>query len=132
MGRVIEQAKKYFMKSLSNPFIQVFSFCIILISGDSFGGPYAIYVYHASLLGIPYGIAGVMGIALTLLSLIKKLSWLQVLGLLSMVVSLVLFFSKGYSNVSGTFKEVLPLLTLGLFALICVMVVKRYIQWKNS
>lgn len=120
------------MKFLTNPLTQIASFCIILISGDAFGGPYAMYLYHAALSLIPYGTIGVIAILLTFAGFLPRLAWLQLAGLLCMWASFIIFFYNSMQNVTNTFKEVLPLLTIILFIVINASVIKKFIQWKNS
>ncbi len=116
------------MKFLAHPVTQVLSFCIVLINGDVVGFPYIVYVYHASLQFIPYGILGADGMVLTLCSLIGHHRGVQLAGLLLMWVSLAVFFYKSLQNVSGTFTTPLCLLLLVLFVVVSAAVVTRTIS----
>jgi hypothetical protein len=107
---------------ITHPITQVFSFCIIIISGSYFGGPYIFFLYHAAQEGIAFAITGLLGITLCLASLVIYKSALQLAGTLMMVLSLVIFFwSPRWHNSSGTFSEPLPLATVMLFLFISVL-----------
>jgi multidrug transporter EmrE-like cation transporter len=113
----------------THPITQVFSFCIILISGSYFGGPYIFFLYHAAQEGIAFAIIGLLGITLCLASLIIYKSALQLAGTLMMVLSLVIFFwSPRWHNSSGTFSEPLPLVTILLFIIISVLTISRIVN----
>ena len=106
----------------THPITQIFSFCIILISGSYFGGPYIFFLYHAAQEGIAFAITGLLGITLCLASLVIYKSALQLAGTLMMVLSLVIFFwSPIWHNSSGTFSEPLPLATVMVFLIISVL-----------
>jgi len=113
----------------THPITQVFSFCIILISGSYFGGPYIFFLYHAAQEGIAFAITGLLGITLCLASLVIYKSALQLAGTLMMVLSLVIFFwSPRWHNSSGTFSEPLPLVTILLFIIISVLTISRIVN----
>jgi hypothetical protein len=112
-----------------HPITQVFSFCIILISGSYIGGPYVFFLYHAAQEGIAFAIIGLLGIPLCLASLVIYKSALQLAGTLMMVLSLLLFFwSARWHNSSGTFSEPLPLVTILLFIIISVLTISRIVN----
>ena len=114
---------------ITHPITQVFSFCIILISGSYFGGPYIFFLYHAAQEGIAFAITGLLGITLCLASLVIYKSALQLAGTLMMVLSLVIFFwSPRWHNSSGTFSEPLPLVTILLFVIITVLTISRIVN----
>jgi len=114
---------------ITHPITQVFSFCIILISGPYIGGPYIFFLYHAAQEGIAFAIIGLLGITLCLASLIIYKSALQLAGTLMMVLSLVIFFwSPRWHNSSGTFSEPLPLVTILLFIIISVLTISRIVN----
>jgi len=114
---------------ITHPITQVFSFCIILISGPYIGGPYIFFLYHAAQEGIAFAIIGLLGITLCLASLVIYKSALQLAGTLMMVLSLVIFFwSPRWHNSSGTFSEPLPLVTILLFIIISVLTISRIVN----
>jgi hypothetical protein len=114
---------------ITHPITQVFSFCIILISGSYIGGPYIFFLYHAAQEGIAFAIIGLLGITLCLASLVIYKSALQLAGTLMMVLSLVIFFwSPRWHNSCGTFSEPLPLVTILLFIIISVSTISRIVN----
>lgn len=114
---------------ITHPITQVFSFCIILISGSYIGGPYIFFLYHAAQEGIAFAIIGLLGITLCLASLVIYKSALQLAGTLMMVLSLVIFFwSPRWHNSSGTFSELVPLATILLFIIISVLTISRIVN----
>jgi hypothetical protein len=113
----------------THPITQVFSFCIILISGSYIGGPYIFFLYHAAQEGIAFAITGLLGITLCLASLVIYKSTLQLAGTLMMVLSLVIFFwSPRWHNSSGTFSEPVPLATILLFVIITVLTISKIVN----
>ena len=114
---------------ITHPITQVFSFCIIIISGSYFGGPYIFFLYHAAQEGIAFAITGLLGITLCLASLVIYKSALQLAGTLMMVLSLLLFFwSPRWHNSSGTFSEPVPLATILLFVIITVLTISKIVN----
>jgi hypothetical protein len=114
---------------ITHPITQVFSFCIILISGSYIGGPYIFFLYHAAQEGIAFAITGLLGITLCLASLVIYKSTLQLAGTLMMVLSLVIFFwSPRWHNSSGTFSEPVPLATILLFVIITVLTISKIVN----
>ena len=113
----------------THPITQVFSFCIILISGPYIGGPYIFFLYHAAQEGIAFAIIGLLGIILCLASMLVYKSGLQFAGTLIMLLSLIIFFwSARWHNSSGTFNEPLPLVTILLFIIISVLTISRIVN----
>lgn len=116
----------------THPITQVFSFCIILISGSYFGGPYIFFLYHAAQEGIAFAIIGLLGIILCLASMLVYKSGLQFAGTLIMLLSLVIFFwSPRWHNSSGTFNEPLPLASILLFIIISVLTISKIVNAKR-
>jgi len=114
---------------ITHPITQVFSFCIIIISGSYIGGPYVLFLYHAAQEGIAFAILGILGITLCLGSLFKYKSVLQIAGTLIMVLSLLVFFwSPRWHNSSGTFNEPVPLATILLFIIISALTISRIVN----
>lgn len=119
-------------KILSHPLLQLIAFCIILVGSPYFGGPYVYFLYHAVREALPYAIIGWIGIAITISGLFfrsKRENVLQFIGAAIMVVSLLVFFfsSENFMNMYA-FKEVLPLMTLLLFALVVAFVFQKFIK----
>src|SRR6478752_372452 len=78
---------------LSHQLIQVLSFSVILVGSPYFGGPYLFFVLGSFLEGYVFGILGVVGVLMTLISLKFFLQkYLQIGGLLFMIASLAVFF----------------------------------------
>lgn len=115
------------IKILGHPIAVTIMFMLIIIGGKHLGGFYLLYI----LLGLPYGashaLIAVAGLAAMLSAYRMKSSkyliikpTLNITGILSMILALVVFFerSDGYNN--ETFHQVIPLITLGLFAL-CIL-----------
>lgn len=112
---------------LSHPFVQVFSFLIIMISGESFGGPYGMYLFFAVKEGYLYAIVGIAALVITLVSLAfrhnaKIKPGLRITGTVGMVLSLFIFFKTGTGYNNGTFHQAVPLLTILLFILVIIAV----------
>jgi hypothetical protein len=117
----------------THPITQVFSFCIILISGSYFGGPYIFFLYHAAQEWIAFAIIGLLGIILCLASMLVYKSGLQFAGTLIMLLSLVIFFwSPRWHNSSGTFNEPLPLATILLFIIISVLTISKIVNAQSK
>ena len=120
------------MKSINiinNPVVLVTVFCLILISGEHWGGFYLLYI----LLGLPHGalhsIAAVAGITILLFSNYKyKRTFthvaeplINITGVVLLGLSLFFFFytdSNQYNH--STFRETVPLIILALFTLLAV------------
>jgi len=117
----------------THPITQVFSFCIILISGSYIGGPYIFFLYHAAQEGIAFAIIGLWGIILCLASMLVYKSELQFAGTLIMFLSLVIFFwSPRWHNSIGTFNEPLPLATILLFIIISVLTISKIVNAQSK
>ncbi|MES2328766.1 MAG: hypothetical protein V4539_04125 [Bacteroidota bacterium] len=119
----------------ANPITQVISFSIVLVGSPIFGGPYLYFVIGAGTHGVLYGMLGIAGIILTLLSLaVKAKGFVQVAGLLLMLFSLcVLFYNDPPENREITFGNVAAIATVCLFVLACVaVIIKTFQKWKNS
>lgn len=112
---------------IGHPVAVLITYLLLLISGESFGGFYVLYI----LLGLPHGspdaIISTVGIAIMLVgykiyrtkfSPIKPLFYL--VGIVVMILGLVSFFqtSKGYNN--QTFHQMVPLVSFGIFGF-CVL-----------
>lgn len=120
------------IKIFGHPLMQLISFCIILVGSASFGGPYMYFLYHAIQEILAYAIFGWMGIVVTLCALFfigRGAAVLQFIGLVLMVVSLLVFaFSSEHFMNIYTFRQLVPVLTLGLFVAVSVFVVRKFIK----
>lgn len=113
---------------LSHPVVQIISFCIILISGPYFGGPYGFYLFHAVQEGYAFAIVGVLAIIVTLLSAFVYRPTLQLSGTALMLASLAIYFTPPHGkNSYDGFVQVVPLITMALFVIIIILVVQRNI-----
>ena len=120
------------LRILGHPLAQLFSFCIILVGSAYFGGPYIYFLWHAVQEFLAYAIFGWMGIIITICALFftgRGAAVLQFTGAAVMVVSLLvfLFSAERFMNIY-TFRQLVPLLTLGLFVAVMVFVVKKFIK----
>lgn len=117
---------------LAHPIAQLLSFIIVMIGGQIFVAPFGWMIRYALPTGEPFAIAGVIAIAITLGSLLIKTRWLQILGLAVMWSSLVIFFSQlsenGRANIS---HYPIEYITLGMFILISLLVIRKQFLWKN-
>lgn len=115
---------------LTNPLVQVISFCIILVGSPEFGGPFGFFIFHAAQEGYAFAIIGAIAIVLTLAPFImtRISSYLQISGSLLMVISFLLyiFSSTHFRNVS-TFHEIIPLATLLIFVIVIILVLQKNI-----
>lgn len=114
---------------ITHPIFQVISFLIVLISGESFGGPYAMYLYHAAFDGLLYAWVGIVGIIICLISIFWEQKKLQIIAAIFMSLSLIIFFTQTNGSYNyGTFHQLLPMLTLLLFATINGLVLYKHID----
>lgn len=124
----------HLLRLLAHPLLQVLSFCIILVGSPYFGGPYLYFILGSVKEGYLYGILGIIGITLALLSLwIKAKRWTQLLSLILMLSSIsVFFFSSSWQNATITLLNLPALFTLILFLFVSVAVSIKIFRWKNS
>lgn len=121
------------MKTISiitHPLFIICSFVFILISGESFGGFYALYLLMALPYGSLYAILAVIGIALMVVNRVilhgknKPIieSILNIISIGFLIASLVAFFynDKSHYN-SNTFLQAVPQITLLIFGLLTVV-----------
>lgn len=112
---------------IGHPVTIICTYLLLLISGQSFGGFYVLYI----LLGLPHGspdaIISTAGVAVMLLgykvyrNVFNPLKpALYFAGIAVMILGLVFFFqaSKGYND--QTFQQTVPLISFVLFGL-CVL-----------
>jgi membrane associated rhomboid family serine protease len=108
------------IKIMGHPLVLSFIFLFLLIEGDHFGGFYLLYLLLALPHGALYAILAVFGVIAVVLGSSKVMSkvvglLLSLSGLISMLVSLLIFFSPG--NKFDTFRLTIPLLTFIVFAI---------------
>ncbi|MEI6949638.1 hypothetical protein V9K67_20795 [Paraflavisolibacter sp. H34] len=114
------------MNKLGTPVVNILTFSFIMISGEAFGGPYAMYLLGALPHGINYSMLGMGGILCLLISQIffngEKKHWmkpaLQIMGILLAILSLYIFFAQDRRQYNyATFVQTVPLLTLFFFSI---------------
>lgn len=111
---------------ITHPVLVIISFCLILISGEHFGGFFLLYI----LMAIPHGgihaILALVGTGLILFSYAKykresKLFidiLLNILGVFCLYASLLVFFYNSWDYNEGTFQQSVPLSSLALFGIV--------------
>lgn len=115
------------IKIIGHPVLVMSMFLLLIISGESFGGFYLIFLLLGLPHGVPHALIAIGGLATMLAGYkvyrkefnpIKPL--LYILGNTLMIFALVTFFqdSKGYND--GTFHQGVPLVSFILFGL-CVL-----------
>lgn len=119
-------------KILSHPLMQLFSFCVILVGSAYFGGPYIWFLYHAVQEVYAYAVFGCLALAITVAAIFfrgRGQAVLQFIGACVMVLSLLIFFfSSAHFMNMYVYRQVLPLLTLGVFVAVIVFVVQKFIK----
>ena len=115
------------MKLLGHPITVIIIFSLVLISGESFGGFYLIYLLialpHAGLHAL-LGIAGIVTMLIGYRFTSSQLNWRKPIfyltGICLMILSLYIFFqrSKGYND--NTFEQAVPIISFCLFGM-CVL-----------
>jgi hypothetical protein len=108
------------IRVLGDPRMVSFLFCLIIVSGESFGGVFLMYL----LLALPaFSIHSVLGVAGLITINLKSKSgsrteWLILLGVLFMLSSICSFFLTDKQNYNRlTFVQVVPLVSISLFLL---------------
>ena len=112
------------LKIIGHPVFVMCVFLLILISGESLGGFYLLYILLGILHGAPHALLAVIGLCMLFIgykfwstksAIIKPC--LYILGIAVMVLALVVFFerSKGYND--GTFSQTIPIISLVVFSL---------------
>lgn len=110
---------------IGHPLFLIIAFLILIIEGDHFGGNYILYLF----MGIPDGqlfaIAGGIGAAFIIAGrFVKQSGWKQILdviGILLMIISLVIFFSRSdKTGVDATFHDTVPLVS---FINLCISII---------
>jgi FtsH-binding integral membrane protein len=107
------------IKILGHPVILMSIFLLLIIEGEEFGGIYLIYLLFALPHAAAYALLALFGLILVTIGLARNRGAskpiLYLVGITLMILSLVVFFSKG--NKTATFHQAIPLLTFLLFAL---------------
>lgn len=112
---------------IGHPVCVMCLYLLLLISGQSFGGFYILYIFMGLPNGTPDALVSTLGLGLMFLGYkvyrkrfhpIKPL--LYIIGNVVMILGLVLFFqvTKGYND--ATFQQAVPLMTFVLYG-ICVL-----------
>jgi hypothetical protein len=127
------QLNSIFMKAikfLTNPYVLIISFLLIIISGESFGGFYLLYLFMALPYGGIHAVLAILGITLLLFSFHKYKrigayrieTILNLIGALLLVFSIVSFFyndKDGYND--ATFYQAIPLTTIVIFSILVLL-----------
>ena len=112
--------------------MQLFSFCIILVGSAYFGGPYIWFLFHAVQEAYLYAIIGWMGVVITFVGVFMRgrgMAVMQFIGLVLMLLSLLVFFfsAENFMNIY-VYRQVVPLLTLVLFAVVVFFSVRKFLN----
>ena len=107
-------------KILSHPYTLILCFSCMLISGESLGGFYIMYILLGLLHGVLHSLLGFYGMLLLFVGYhlpLKRNKWikqlLSAIGFLLMVASVYFFFSQDTAHYNwGTFEQTVPLFTL--------------------
>jgi len=111
---------------LTHPICVLVLFCLVLISGENFGGFYLLYVLMALPHGGIHAILAVAGTAVLLFSYLKyggKSVYfidplLNILGVFCLYLSLWLFFLHSWDFNQATFQQSVPIGSFVLFGLV--------------
>ncbi|HEV7333125.1 MAG TPA: hypothetical protein VGN63_18970 [Flavisolibacter sp.] len=118
---------------LGHPVVVITLFCLLLVSGEHFGGVYLLYILLALPHGALHALLAIGGVLLVLSGYQLRsgkrrvLSFVvSVMGLLLMLSSLVVFFGndkEGYNR--ATFSQGIPLVSYILFgiSMLCYVVI---------
>lgn len=115
---------------ITHPVTLIICFLLVMVSGQHFGGFYLLYILLALPHGSVHSVLAVAGITILLFSNYKykrQFSFkieplLNITGVLMLLFSLYLFFynDKGHYNY-GTFYQIVPIISLVGFVLMCVV-----------
>jgi hypothetical protein len=116
------------IKILTHPLLVLLSFSFIMISGESFGGPYILYIAMALPHGSSHAILAIIGAVLIVCSELKLKNFLAVafngVGVTCLLCSLYSFFTRSDYN-NDTFNQTVPLITLYTFGILAVGLLLR-------
>lgn len=126
-------SKEKLLSVLRHPLLQLLSFVIMVFPGQAFDLPYLLILRWTLTTPQLFTITGIIGILVTLASLLLHRKILQPLGLFIMWVSVVSFIIQ-LTPVSKTeiLTNIVTLLTLLQFAVISLLIITRKLTWKNS
>lgn len=110
---------------LTHPVLVISLFCLVLISGESFGGFYLLYILMALPHGGIHAVLALAGMVFILFSFAKYKRQskffidplLNILGVFSLYLSLFLFFKNSWSYNDQTFEQTVPIITYILFGI---------------
>ncbi|MES1224131.1 MAG: hypothetical protein ABUT20_52035 [Bacteroidota bacterium] len=127
------------LKLISNPYLLIASFLLLLISGESVGGFYITYIVLALPHGGLHGLLAVAGIIIIIFNYHTKTTFflsfcLSTIGIILLICSLYFFFATDPSHYNaGTFEQALPLMTFGIFGfLILCSMLESFIKLTGS
>ncbi len=121
------------MQFFSDPLIQVISFSVILVGSPYFGGPYIFFLYHAISESLFFAILGMLAIPVTLASkFMHAKGYTQLVGLILMIGSLIVFFVSGGFRNAYAFRDTIPLLTLLIFVVVAVLIVRKAVLKRSD
>lgn len=113
-------------KIAGHPYTLVIVFCLLLISGENFGGVYLLYLLMALPHGSLHALLGFGGIVLLLCSRLRPISpftevSLNTAGLACMLFSIFIFFGRDSSGYNlDSFHLAVPLASFILFGVLIV------------
>lgn len=111
-------------KIISHPYTLIICFLLIMISGENFGGFYAMYILMALPFGGVHALLAVAGILLLVInrSLNKNKVAYQacnILGLVFLIASLFYFFAADRQHYNwATFQQLVPVMSLIITAIV--------------
>jgi amino acid transporter len=108
------------IKWIGHPVILVVLYLLLIIEGDEFGGFYMLYLFLSLPHLVPYSIIAAAGLSFIIIAFNSKRSEKRIFafylfGYLLMLLSLIIFFSKG--NKWKTFELDIPLLSFIVFGI---------------
>jgi amino acid transporter len=108
------------IKWIGHPVILVVLYLLLIIEGDEFGGFYMLYLLLSLPHLVPYSIIAAAGLSFIIIAFNSKRSEKRIFafylfGYLLMLLSLIIFFSKG--NKWKTFELDIPLLSFIVFGI---------------
>lgn len=125
-------SKEKLISVLTHPLLQLLSFVIMVFPGQAFDLPYLLILRWTLTTPLLFTITGIVGILLTLASLLWHRKILQLLGLLIMWVSVISFITQlSAGSKAELLTHMTTLLTLLQFALISLLILTRKFVWKN-
>jgi hypothetical protein len=120
------------IRIISHPYALLFCFSFMIISGESTGGFYIMYILLGLLHGVLHSLLGFYGMLLLVIGyhlplkrnvFIKQV--LNVIGVALMVSSVLIFFGNDTTQYNwGTFEQGLPMFTLVVttFVAVCFLI----------